>query len=998
MSSFPKHIPRYNAGSAMPVYKPTSGEVRVNSLKDILPLPEQVARFPGPLRSKSKKKEVLSWLSEKINSLEQSEVQYTSQAQLPDPRKRNDEKLLLWKILKVMVEHDGTLESNAEVRKAVNMVLSPEVHNLDDASATQYTAGNNLAGIYRPTGSSARPEPVDPVAVETLRKSLLRGDREKAAWTAVDNRLWAHALLISSTLEKTIWKQIVTEFVRKEVKMIGANTESLAALYEVFAGNLEESIDELVPPSARAGLQMVSKIDSAGPTKNALDGLDRWRETLSLVLNNRSENDQQALAALGGLLASYGRIEAAHLCYLFSRSPLRPTIFAGADDPNATIVLLGTDHRSHPLNFFQDQDAVLLTEIYEFATSVLPSTSTMAAMPHFQAFKLQRATVLAETGYNAESQAYCDAIAALSRSTTKMSSYFSPQFHAELDELSRRLKQAPVETSSWIAKPSIEKVSGTVWNKFTSFVAGDDSDAESKGSGKDPNYESGPFAHVTGTPSLSRSGSTTDLYGSYPGNTTQSVPNTTAGSRYAPGAQSAARSSSELLRARSSLDSQRSPPMVSSYPTQSQPYQDQASSFGSQTYMPLGPSPYQPLGYSPPSNRYQSTPPQTSYVPNSSVGDSPQMSYRPQQPESYVPTPPPEEPEHSYVAPPSQPATSHEAVPALGSYTPSPQPELQYQHMESMELAEQPHLQTQSYGYEPPADSGYVPYEPDPESGDESPPRAPKKKSFVDDDDDDFPRAPAAATTSTSASAIPPHDPAADAAAKKRANDLAADAAFRAAAEADAQRQKNNDKTVKPKASGWFGGWLGGKKEGSLDAKPSDQKVIRAKLGEESAFYYDQNLKKWVNKKDPISMQAGAKATPPPPKGPLAGPGRGFMPSASLPSLPTSPPMGTGPPSRSGTPGESTGTGPPMANGPPRTASDGPSAAAGPPSGVSTPPIGSGLAPPSRPGTGMSNASSIDDLLGPPSAAGRKTIRGKKGGKGGRYIDLMADKMQDKPP
>ena len=47
--------------------------------------------------------------------------------------------------------------------------------------------------------------------------------------------------------------------------------------------------------------------------------------------------------------------------------------------------------------------------------------------------------------------------------------------------------------------------------------------------------------------------------------------------------------------------------------------------------------------------------------------------------------------------------------------------------------------------------------------------------------------------------------------------------------------------------------------------------------------------------------------------------------------------------------------------------------------------------PPSRPATGMSNASSIDDLLGAPSARKGGTV-GKKGKKGGRYVDVMANK------
>lgn len=48
---------------------------------------------------------------------------------------------------------------------------------------------------------------------------------------------------------------------------------------------------------------------------------------------------------------------------------------------------------------------------------------------------------------------------------------------------------------------------------------------------------------------------------------------------------------------------------------------------------------------------------------------------------------------------------------------------------------------------------------------------------------------------------------------------------------------------------GWFGGWFGGKKEQSIGPGP-----IKAKLGEESSFYYDKELKKWVNKKVSVKL------------------------------------------------------------------------------------------------------------------------------------------------
>jgi hypothetical protein len=37
------------------------------------------------------------------------------------------------------------------------------------------------------------------VGLEELRLYLICGDREKAVWSAVDRRLWGHAMIISST-------------------------------------------------------------------------------------------------------------------------------------------------------------------------------------------------------------------------------------------------------------------------------------------------------------------------------------------------------------------------------------------------------------------------------------------------------------------------------------------------------------------------------------------------------------------------------------------------------------------------------------------------------------------------------------------------------------------------------------------------------------------------------------------------------------------------------
>src|SRR6266536_1749891 len=48
---------------------------------------------------------------------------------------------------------------------------------------------------------------------------------------------------------------------------------------------------------------------------------------------------------------------------------------------------------------------------------------------------------------------------------------------------------------------------------------------------------------------------------------------------------------------------------------------------------------------------------------------------------------------------------------------------------------------------------------------------------------------------------------------------------------------------LQKKPSGWFGGWFGKKDPNAPQTGP-----IKAKLGEESSFVYDPELKKWINK------------------------------------------------------------------------------------------------------------------------------------------------------
>ena len=725
VTSFPKQVPRYAAAQSTPMIKCSPGEVKIQDGK-ILPLAEDVATFPGPLRSKSKKKDTLDWLQRRIVHLESSGVGQVGSGTLPDPRRRHDEKTLLWKIVRVLVEHDGAIDGSASAENAIRSILSPELTVGDTASHLPQSFNSSLLGISRNSSSRSIHDPVKPEAMEDLRNLLMHGEREKAVWHAVDNQLWAHAMLLASTLEKKLWRQVSQEFVRQEVKTFGDNTESLAALYQIFAGNWDESMDELVPPSARAGLQLVSKTATTGPTKNALDGLDRWRETLTLILSNRSVDDGRALVSLGQLLAGYGRIEAAHICYIFVKSP---GLFGGPDDSQVTMALLGADHLQQPFDYGRDLDCILLTEVYDFAHTVLAPSSAATVSPHLQSYKLYHAMILAEYGYKSEAQQYCEMITSTLNSTTKRSPYYHSLLFGALEDLMDRLRQAPRDSSgSWISKPSIDKVSGSIWAKFNQYVAGDESDAASTASGKALEQDIGPFARIAGdSPNLSRTPSSSDMYSAYaPGIGVSQSTSTSilSHSRYAPAG---------LYTPRSALEQPGNSPQDYQRPTQAQkdslrpgfpPQQHQfkpVSSNDSHTE-PFKPT-SQPSSYAPRNESYLPTPPsQPEYTP---VVPSEDPSPSVHQQESYRPTPP-LKPELSREQ--HQPLTRSESS---GGYQPSSttyEP-LLYTYDP---LSTSNHQPRPTDSYDPPAYDPYVP------QAEKSPvEEKSKKKSFMDDDDDD---------------------------------------------------------------------------------------------------------------------------------------------------------------------------------------------------------------------------------------------------------------------
>ena len=910
VTHFPKRDLRFGGGRSAPACKCSPGDLKISKISERMPAEESVASFPGPLKSKSKKKELLAWLTSRVDALQNESL---STEMSMDPR--ISERLLLWKLMRTFIEHDGMLSGNANVDNAVRQILIPPQSEPTSAHHSRTVSSAPNLG---------RPDAANSLSAAEIRRLLLSGEREKAVWHAVDNRLWGHAMLIASSAEPSLWKQVALEFVRNEVRGTSSDQKSHAALYSIMAQNWDESVDELVPASARAGFQMVSTADNGDSSTNAVEGLNKWQETLSLVVANRSPQDEYGLLALGKLLHGYGRTEAAHVCFLFAPSLVH---IGGLDDAEAHFTLLGADVAN---NGGQDVDSILLTEIYEYGLSLRPNAGT-AYIPYLQAYKLHHAQVLADAGCRSEASQYCDAIGTAIKSMTRPSAYYHPLLINRLEDLNQRLSQTPKDNSSWISKPTVGKVSGSMWAKFNQFVAGDE-DTASHGSGPQSDNEAGPFAKVPGgTPTISRNASQADLSTFTP---IGAPPLSTAGanSRYAPNYAAPKPVEPTITTTNNYAPTHTyipgdppSAPRDIPKPGQSFASPSRSDSFGAGIPGPNF-NPFQPhqnlLGISDTASIASSyDPPILQHPGLSDQFGSPSTTFSDRATSSH--------------------GIPHEDMPVIEEESAAPQENGGMSDHASGFEATGGYAPPTS-GYAPPeGNTGYVPYEPAPDSPPaDAAPR--KKKSFMDLDDDDL-ASRAASLKSNSSEPVTSRAPS---------------DAVRKAAEADAER----DRLAKEarKTSGWFGGWFAGKKD------PNAPTVHKAKLGEENSFYYDPDLKRWVNKKAPASNAGSSAGTPPPPKAmsrPAAAP-------TSAPVQGMMPPPGLGPPSRSATPARSD------------EGSDG----LAPPLGSMGPPSN----PPSRPATGMSGASNggLDDLLHP----GGRRAAGAKKGKKRQVVDVMGAK------
>jgi hypothetical protein len=98
---------------------------------------------------------------------------------------------------------------------------------------------------YASTGVGGAPISVTTVragALDKIEEFLLRGERRQACHYALDEKLWAHAMVIASSIDKEAWKEAVSEFIRADLGVKGEASFALPGRNDSPATNGRESL------------------------------------------------------------------------------------------------------------------------------------------------------------------------------------------------------------------------------------------------------------------------------------------------------------------------------------------------------------------------------------------------------------------------------------------------------------------------------------------------------------------------------------------------------------------------------------------------------------------------------------------------------------------------------------------------------------------------------------------------------------------------------------
>ena len=401
--------------SNRPMRPPPVSVYKMQSMPSQAPLYRQLEAFPGPLtNSAASKKAVRAYIEEQVQNPTNADEDLSMN---PGTMR------LLWEVLGIMVDCNGDLSTAGETSKTigneriVQLLKDPNFAGdqfLNGGGATGFNAMGGMGGmgmmggVMDPANRLMPAAPVNDVqvqqALQDMQELLLTGKREEACQKALENELWAPALLLSSYMNMEMYQKVMGEFAKRSFK-VGT---PLRTLYMLFAGEGKHLFDA----------------DTLDPL------LDAWQANLSVLLNNRTPGDTDVVVNIGeGLWNLRKDVEAAHVCMMLAGQEVEP-----ATSPTCRMALIGADHRGNPTNFWTAA-AIQRTEIWEYAAKL---KAPKKELPVVLAYKLQYAIMLAESGSKEKALEYIECLSSASQNARAGS--LPPRLQVEIEMFEHRLR------------------------------------------------------------------------------------------------------------------------------------------------------------------------------------------------------------------------------------------------------------------------------------------------------------------------------------------------------------------------------------------------------------------------------------------------------------------------------------------------------------------------------------------------------------------------------
>lgn len=410
----------FSIGSLVHVHPsyPADGErarVDILSIDNLLlhdPIVRELRSYPGPLiKGVTHKKTIIEYCEAKIKK-----------AATNDRPTDRASYVLLYQLMIMLIQQNGNVVG---VDIAALLLRNKESYPYDaneitrEREFTRQTSDvsqrSTAAGNVPLEETPLVPEPEEIIQSEQqprktveqitneFRNTLLCGLVQEALEYAMTEGLWGHALFLASKLDKRTHASVMARFANS----LSAQ-DPLQTLYQLHSGRVPASV-----------------------TCVADSQWDDWRPHLAMIISNTSVNPEinhRSITTMGDTMSARGDIYAAHFCYILAEID-----FGTYGKTGTKMVLIGANHNKHYEDFVT-LEAIMLTEIYEYARSLSESGFMLPAL---QTFKFENALKLIDYGLVEKGLLYLEQIAV---NVVNLPSQFKPTFITDVYKWSEQIK------------------------------------------------------------------------------------------------------------------------------------------------------------------------------------------------------------------------------------------------------------------------------------------------------------------------------------------------------------------------------------------------------------------------------------------------------------------------------------------------------------------------------------------------------------------------------